>query len=305
MTQQMVWLSGLLPYEQAALVFERIGHCHIPRMSIHRQAQEHGARLQAYQVRQAQQVAIERVIMPEQLAPLTRGVSMDGGMVNIRDEGWKEMKVGVVYDLSTAFVWDKELGEDVEVIHTHPRGCVGVLGNVEAFSPHLWRLAVDHEVPVAREVSITADGAEWIWNLSADLFPESTEIVDWYHACQHLAQAAQARHPDDPERLRRWYRAAQDTLFNGHITNLIDDFCAAHLDEHVRYFRVHQHRMQYREYREAGFAIGSGTIESSIKQLKSRLCGAGMRWSRPAAERMLVIRSAIDSNDFDHLWRAA
>jgi hypothetical protein len=63
--------------------------------------------------------------------------------------------------------------------------------------------------------------------------------------------------------------------------------------------------MQYQAFREEGFLIGSGPVESEIKQFKARLTGPGMRWSRPNAQRMLVIRSAVLSNDFDALWAAA
>jgi hypothetical protein len=63
--------------------------------------------------------------------------------------------------------------------------------------------------------------------------------------------------------------------------------------------------MQYQEFRENGYPIGSGCVESAIKQFKVRLAGPGMRWSRPAAERMLVIRAAILNHQFDRLWAAA
>jgi hypothetical protein len=54
-----------------------------------------------------------------------------------------------------------------------------------------------------------------------------------------------------------------------------------------------------------GYPIGSGAIESGVKQYKTRLAGPGMRWSRPGAERMLVIRSAVLNGAFDLLWRVA
>ena len=63
--------------------------------------------------------------------------------------------------------------------------------------------------------------------------------------------------------------------------------------------------MQYQAFREEGYPIGSGTVESGIKQFKARLTGPGMRWSRPGAERMLVIRAAVLAGSFDDLWAAA
>jgi hypothetical protein len=63
--------------------------------------------------------------------------------------------------------------------------------------------------------------------------------------------------------------------------------------------------MQYAEFREQGYPIGSGTVESAVKQFKARLTGPGMRWNRPNAETMFVIRGAVLAADFDDLWAAA
>ncbi|MBI5668055.1 MAG: hypothetical protein HZC41_08595 [Chloroflexi bacterium] len=71
------------------------------------------------------------------------------------------------------------------------------------------------------------------------------------------------------------------------------------------YFETHQRRMQYLEFREDSFPIGSGTVESGVKQFKQRLTGAGMRWKADNAQRMLVIRAAVLGNDFSDLWQTA
>ena len=71
------------------------------------------------------------------------------------------------------------------------------------------------------------------------------------------------------------------------------------------YFRQHTRRMQYQEFHEQDYPIGSGTIECGIKRFRQRLAGPGMRWSRPAADRMLVLRAAILSGTFDQLWADA
>ena len=68
---------------------------------------------------------------------------------------------------------------------------------------------------------------------------------------------------------------------------------------------THKRRMQYQTCLEEGYPIGSGTVESGVKQFKSRLSGPGMRWSRQAAEQMLVIRGALMAQNFDLLWNAA
>jgi hypothetical protein len=303
----MVWLAGVVAYEQAAQVFARIGHCAIPASSIWRVTQAYGDGLQTYEQKQQQQVRPERLVLPP--AGLDhhqrKGVSLDGGKMHLRGEGWKEFKVGTVYDIALVTETDPETKEDVEVARGVNMAYQAVLGSVEEFGPALWTLAVAHDVPQAAEVAVTADGAEWIWNLTDDYFPDSVQIVDWYHATEHLAQAAGALYGADEAAAQRWQQARRDDLYLGAVDKITTPLLAANLSSLAQYFQTHDRRMQYQEFREGGYPIGSGTVESGIKRFKHRLSGPGMRWSRPAAERMLVIRAAIMTGDFDDRWRLA
>src|SRR5258708_3466361 len=307
MAQQMVWLSGLLTFGQCVEVFERIGHSAVGRSSIWRRFQVHGARLVAGAVHEQTQVIPERF----QLAAVSadhatvKGVSMDGGMVNIRGEGWKEMKVGAVYDVSVRLEYDERSGEYADLPHAQQVAYTAVLGDVDHFRPALWALAVAHDLPTAQQSSVTADGAEWIWNLSADLFPDSAQIVDWYHACDHLADAANALFPTEPLRAQQWRHQRQDDLFLGNVQAITAPLDKATLTEHSHYFHHHQRRMQYHQFREEGWPIGSGSVESGVKQFKARLTAAGMRWNPDAAQRMLLIRAAVLDHSFDDRWRQA
>ena len=303
----MVWVSGLLPYAQAQQVFERIGHRRIPGWSIWKQTQHHGPRLKAYVDGQQDHVGIQRVVLP----PLgsdhqqRKGVSMDGGMVNIRDEGWKEMKVGTVFDIELRLERDPQTHDLVERPHGVDMAYAAVLGSADQFAPALWALAWQHGIPMAADSSVTADGAEWIWRVTADLFPDSVQIVDWYHACQHMAQAAKALYPEDDAAAQRWFRKRCTDLYKGEIHKITLRLDNAGLTKHANYFHTHKRRMQYLTFLEEGYPIGSGTVESGVKQFKGRLTGPGMRWSRQAAEQMLVIRGAVMAQDFDLLWDAA
>jgi hypothetical protein len=305
--RQMVWLSGQLTYEAASQVFERIGHRLIPSASIWRQTQSYGARMEAEVHRQEGQVAIERVASASRrkVDIGRKGVSLDGGMVNIRAEGWKEFKAGTVYDVEQRWERDPKTRELVQVPHGVHIGYTAVLGSPSDFAPALWRLAVDHDLPDADDSSVTSDGAEWIWNLAEDLFPDSVQIVDWCHACQHLADASRALFPDQSDKAQHWYAHAQTTLFQAGAWAIAAHLEAAQLPDHAHYFRTHQRRMQYQEFHEQGYPIGSGTVESGIKQFKARLSGPGMRWSRPAAQQMLIIRAAVLDDSFDTLWQMA
>jgi len=122
-------------------------------------------------------------------------------------------------------------------------------------------------VPQAADSSVTADGADWIWNLVEEYFPDSVQIVDWYHACEHLAQAAGAVYPENGQQCEHWFKERRNNLFLGKLHSISQPLERAGLADHSRYFRVHQRRMRYQEFREDGYPNGSGTMESGIKQL--------------------------------------
>lgn len=236
-----------------------------------------------------------------------KGVSMDGGMVNIRGEGWRELKVGAVFDVEMRLERNPQTQQLDEMAHGVNVHYTTVLGSKESFTPALWALAVKHELPTAKERAVVGDGAAWVWTGAEEVCPDGRQIVDWFHAVQHLAEAAAALYPDEKESQKRsqWLKTGKDHLYLGRIHKII-----AALHEHERgdlagYFERHQRRMQYLEFREEGFPIGSGTVESGVKQFKQRLTGTGMRWNVDNANRMLVIRAAVLGNDFATLWSAA
>jgi hypothetical protein len=305
----MVWLSGLLPYEQCVMVFEEIGERMIPASSLWRQTQRHGARLQAQVIRQQEQVSVERVVLPDKRYDhdQRKGLSMDGGMVNIRGEGWRELKVGSVFDVETRLERNPQTQELDEMAHGVNVHYTAVLGSKEDLTPALWALAVEQDVPTARERAVVGDGAAWIWNVAEDVCPDGRQIVDWFHAVHHLAEVAEALYPDEQAVQQRsaWFKKHKDHLYMGRVHTIIAALHRRGRDDLATYFEHHRRRMQYLEFREEGFPIGSGTIESGVKQFKQRLTGTGMRWNAHNARRMLVIRAAVLGKDFAALWAAA
>lgn len=299
--REMVWLSSHVPYEQAQAIAERIGGWHVAVGTLWRRTQEHGQRLLQATEHTQQHVSLETTQWDNRrYAPQARkAVSMDGGMVHVRGEGWKELKVGLVADIP-----DVKVTKD-EHVHLSNMRYRAVLGDVTAFEGVLWALAVEQDIPYAGLVVVTADGAAWIWRLSDNYFPCAAQVVDWYHACQHLAQAAQARFPSDPSAALGWLQDLKRYLFKGEIHLIQSQFDRYGLSEHGAYFAEHARRMHYALFRAAGFPIASGGVESGVKQFKQRLSGPGMRWSRLALNRMIVLRAAVLSHSFDQLWLAA
>jgi hypothetical protein len=309
LAQQMVWLSGLLPYAQCEQVFERIGGRMLPASSIWRQTQQHGERMQRQVERAREQVSVERVVLPAVRYDhdQRKGVSLDGGMVNIRGEGWRELKVGAVFDIQLKWQRHAQSGELEEMPYGERVHYTATLGSKDAFTPALWALAVERDVPTAKERAVVGDGALWVWNVAENVCPDACQIVDWFHAVQHLSDAANVLYPQEKDAQVRaqWLSTYQDHLYMGRVHQIITLFHRCGHADLALYFERHQRRMQYLEFREQGFPIGSGTVESGVKQFKQRLTGSGMRWNAHNADRMLTIRAAALSNSFDALWSAA
>lgn len=182
-----------------------------------------------------------------------------------------------------------------------------ILGSKDEFTPALWALAVEQDVPTAQKRACVGDGALWVWNVAEDMCPDATQIVDGFHAVEHLSEAAHALYPDasDEKKRKAWLKTYKDHLYMGRIHKIITVLNKRGQADLTTYFVRHQPRMQYHQFREEGLPIGSGTVESGVKQFKQRLCGTGMRWAENKANQMLVIRAAVLSNNFDALWKNA
>jgi hypothetical protein len=314
--RQAVWLAGLVPFEQAERILQEIGQVHISRCSIWRRTDVWGAQFK-------QQAAAERAqanALPEKWQPPSRqvepdrrmGAALDGMMVHIRQEGWKELKVGAVFDIEVRLGKDEHTHEPVQMAHAVANHYVAHLGGPEVLGQMLFAEAKRCGWEQAQDTQVVGDGAAWVWH-QADLhFGHSRQLVDWYHAAQHLADAAKLFKGEGTPGFSLWFNSRETALYQGHAQRIACELeqaanelphAANDLRREAAYFREHQHRMNYLEMREEEWVIGSGMVEGGAKLYQARLCGPGMRWSRPGAEHMIPIRSAILSGRFADLWR--
>jgi hypothetical protein len=317
LAKEAVWISGVVDsYEEAETVMRRIGHVAMSDSSIWRRVEKWGERFKLVEAegrdkaralpKRGEVMASEAKRTEERM-----GAAMDGAMVHILDEGWKELKVGCVFDIEVRPTFDKESKEWLELGHAANNTYVAHLGGADLFGHTMWAEAKARGWETVFDTQVIGDGATWIWNLTGEHFFDSRQTVDWYHATEHLHAAAQLRYPEDAAAAQRWYNRTETTLFQGHaqqIANALrriaqgDSQPAKDLRAQASYFENNKRRMQYLEFREDGYPIGSGMVESAAKQFKARFTGPGMRWSRPGLERLIPIRAAIMGNQFDSIW---
>lgn len=291
---------------------------YISDTSIWRQQQRWGDQIrlnEGLQTERANAVPLRGQVGPKALREAQeRGVAMDGAMICVRDEGWKELKAGCVFDIALQPEVVKETGETECFAHAVNTSYLGVLGGPEKFGQHLWAEALRRRVPHAHDSVVCGDGAPWIWHLALEHFGDSRQVVDWYHATEHLYKAAHRAFGEGSAEAIRHAKALEMPLYQGHASQVAatlrewaDEFptVAKELHSEANYFENNKRRMQYLELREDGFPIGSGMVESACKQFRARFNGPGMRWSRAGAERMIPVRAAIMSERFDEVWQHA
>jgi hypothetical protein len=315
--QLAVWLSGLVDYAQAAEVLDKVGQIAISQTSVWRQANYWGAQLKHQEeVQRAIATAVpgrETIVPGERQTSQRLGVSLDGTLVPVRQEGWKELKIGGVFEIELRPTKDKKTGEIIDLAHASHNSYVAHLGGPGEFAQAIWSEARARHWTQAADTVAVADGAAWIWNIVAEHFYDSVQVIDWYHAAEHLGRAAAVLYGEGTPQAHTWRKECEQTLFEGQaelIAQRLEQLAkdkpklAEDLRREAGYFREHQRRMNYLELREDGYPIGSGMVESGCKQFKARFAGPGMRWNRDNLENLLPVRAAIMSQRFDQAWHS-
>lgn len=225
--------------------------------------------------------------------PETLYLLADGTMIPTRT-GWREVKVGV------AFVGGVNQERKPQ---RHATRYFADLLEAEAFGWRWYSLAERMGRQRAGRIVVLGDGAVWIWNLADMHFPGAVQIVDWYHAKEHLGTVAKAVWGEENPCAARWVDHAKKHLAHGNIEKVIalieslparSKTARTALREATGYFRNNAHRMRYRRFRRQGLFIGSGVVEAGCKHIVGqRLKGSGMRWSVEGARDILNLRLAV------------
>ncbi len=177
--------------------------------------------------------------------------------------------------------------------------------DADDFGRLLWATGCRLNADLCPELIFLGDGAVWIWNLVSQYYPNAIQIVDWYHAEEHLEGVATAAFADQAERIR-WLEAASQALWDGQVEQVIsacETLASACTEARkaANYFYNHAERMRYDHFRAAGYMIGSGTVESACKQIVShRLKLPGAQWTVTGAVQTAKARAAWLSG----LWQS-
>jgi hypothetical protein len=302
------WVALLAPnqdFVETAKTLRVMRGIELSASTVERIAVSVGTKLREAQVAEAVLHKADRLPDQRTGCPRRLYVGADGVMAPMRD-AWKkdgslgelncrfgECKTGVVYETYT----DKS-GRDSRV---STRAYVATTEDVETFEPLLGTLAHRCGHHAAKEVVCLGDGAPWIWNMFARQFPFAIQILDFYHACDHLCFVADSMFGKGTQVGRQWQKEQQAQLKDNGVMRVIaaiadwkpaNDEAREVQRTQVNYFTENAERMRYQTYLAKGYHIGSGVVEATCKHIVAqRVDRAGMHWRPGTADAIIALRA--------------
>jgi hypothetical protein len=294
-------LAASLPYREAAQRLDSLTGIALGPETLRRLAVDVGTTLADGEAQAAVQVArTQDAAEPVDRAPGLLVVETDGTMIRYLD-GWHEVKVGLVAGWAGGRLQRPSYvaaREPAETFGPHLLGEAARRGGLEIAR---WAGGVTGRgLAILREALILGDGAAWIWKLADDHWTDRVEVVDFYHASEHLSAVAQAAFGATPA-ATAWTAHHRHVLLTAGPDPVLTALAALAaptpaarevLRRERGYFRQHAERMAYHTLRLDGLPIGSGAIESAATHVvQIRLKRPGMRWSVPGARAVLALRA--------------
>jgi len=220
----------------------------------------------------------------------------------------REVKLGCIFTQTT---WDAEgyaLRDPDSTTYT------GAIETATQFGQRLYAEAHHRGLNRAIQQVIMGDGAEWIWNLAGLHFPDAIQIVDLFHARQHLWDLARLLYPGDDAHQRKWILRHQPKLDQGQIEKLVrflrslrpsSSEVTEKILQQADYFEKNTDRMRYPEFRRQHLFVGSGVIEAGCKTvIGSRLKQSGMFWTVGGANAIIALRCCHLNGRTENYWEA-
>ena len=318
--RMMAVVGSETSFEQGREQLALLGGIGVTTKAVERQAEAIGDHIaQREKLRAARALQLE---LPEILGcPVpTLYIEMDGTQVPMvrpelqgragRIEGQpartREVKLGCVFTQTTTDEQNRPVRDEASTTYT------AAIENADEFGRRIYTEAWERGWSRAEKKVIIADGAEWIWNLADQHFPGSIQIVDLYHARQHLWDLARSLYPNEETKQKRWIMRQQAKLDGGQIENLVRslrsmDTDLAELADKIRieseYFERNAARMRYPEFRRQHLFVGSGVIEAGCKTvIGRRLKQSGMFWTVAGANAIIALRCHRLNRKFEDYW---
>jgi hypothetical protein len=319
--RMQAWVGQQAPFDHGREQLQLLAGLQVTTKSVERIAEAIGgdvARREQAEIEKALQLDLP-VLAGEPIPVLY--VQMDGtgvpvvkketlgraGKIDGQPAHTREVKLGCVF---TQTRWDPDgfaLRDPDSTTYT------GAIETAVQFGQRIHREALQRGWSRAKKRVIIGDGAEWIWNLVGEHFPGAIEIVDLYHARQHLWSVARLLYPQEEVQQKAWMKVHQKRLLDkGKIEKLVgmlrsidpaNPLTAEKIRAEADYFQRNATRMRYPRFRRQHLFVGSGVIEAGCKAIiGSRLKQSGMFWTVRGANAILALRCCHLNGRFEDYW---
>lgn len=312
MTETIAYVAQLVPsFERASEAIKKLLKIEISPTQIQIISEEVGQKVFNKEMAEAKE-AYEK---PEESAPqeMPRNrkdgklyIMTDGLQVNTRVEDengstWKEMKLGPVF-------CDKDVIERGDGSYTITnKEYVSYFGSASEFKKFVFAAAARAGYGKMKEVVVIGDGAQWIWNTCEELFPDAVQILDYYHLSENTNNYAKLLYSEDEIGRKKWVNQILNAVTDGktdEAVKLVEENKLKKVPEPYvnlyTYMKNNRGRINYKEYKEKSYYIGSGAIESGNKMvIQQRMKQSGMRWGIAGGQYIAALRTKHESNLWD------
>jgi hypothetical protein len=217
----------------------------------------------------------------------------------------REAKLGALFTQTTTDKEGKPVRDEGSTTY------VGQIQESASFGERLFAEAKRRGLMTAAVLVVLGDGAAWIWNPAAQYYLRATQVVDFYHAKEHLAALSKILFPSDKAKQEKWLAPLGDWLWVGDIEAILAQLRRQAyggkkgdaIRKEIHYFDTNKERMRYFEFRQRGLFIGSGVVEAGCKSIiGQRLKQSGMHWSVRGANSIIARRCCVESRYFEDYW---
>jgi hypothetical protein len=309
-------------FEQGRQQLEQLAGLEVTTKAVERQAEDIGqdiANREQAHLEEAIQLGLPQIQVPP--IPFMY-VEMDGTGIPVvaaetegrhgKTEGQpahtREVKLGCVFTQTETDEEGRPIRDNGSTTYT------GAIETADHFGRRIYREAWDRGWERAQTRVVLGDGAPWIWNIADEHFSGAIQIVDLYHARQHLWELAAKIYPADEKRRKTWAVGLEKTLDSGKVEAVVkklrtvsaDSTALAELIENeAAFFERNAERMRYARFREQQLFVGSGVIEAACKTvIGRRLKMSGMFWTVRGANSIIALRCNRISGKFTDYWES-
>jgi hypothetical protein len=281
MQELMVYAGQLDCYERCNEVIREFTDVEVSTAQIYRLTDTYGTQIE-------KEVSKETILPPLKQQEVLY-VQADGSMLQTREEGYKEVKVGRIFKSSDCLHGEQKAG------WIRASQYVAQLGNYKDFTDQMDHL-IESYGKRGDQLIFVSDGAIWIKHWIEDAFPGAVSILDYYHACEHLHQFSSS-YLSDKHQEKLWVSEQKQLLLQSEVLKVIENIeklagNSKEAQQLIAYYQSNQQRMDYQRYQQLGCGIiGSGAIESAHRTVvQKRMKQSGQRWSIQGAQHMLNLR---------------